>query len=404
MEEVLALVAGEGWPAPAEIEQVNQWLATRKGWEEDLEGYLLTRTTLSGAHITRADYALFVAVRPTVVSWKGKTLAARTNTLRWFDFVQHQSDASSAGIELHPILRTPPAFLAPAPKDASAAKSSVPTKQEQPTQAKPQSQPQPQSQSQAEPKAKEQPQKIEQPKEQKKENVQTEIGEKKEEAKPQQQQQQPPPQQQQQGKQQRQKGGQQQQQQGGEGKKGGANPPKSDAKPPAAAAAEGSDFSKLNIRVGKIVSAQKHPDADSLYHEQIDLGEEQPRSVVSGLVKHITLDEFIGKYVLVLTNLKPAKMRGVLSEGMVLCASTADSLEVLSPPEGTAVGERLTVEGENGAPDAQLNPKKKTWDKVRDGGEFTVSASGEVVYQGKPLLSSKGAVISAKKLVGAKIA
>jgi tRNA-binding EMAP/Myf-like protein len=89
---------------------------------------------------------------------------------------------------------------------------------------------------------------------------------------------------------------------------------------------------------------------------------------VSGLVKHITLDDFIGKYVLVLTNLKPAKMRGILSEGMVLCASTENELEVLSPPEGAKVGERLTVEGEDDPPDPQLVPKKKLWEKVRDGG------------------------------------
>lgn len=106
----------------------------------------------------------------------------------------------------------------------------------------------------------------------------------------------------------------------------------------------------------------------SLYHEQIDLGEEKPRSVVSGLVKHIALDDFIGKHVLVLTNLKPAKMRGVLSEGMVLCASTAESLEVLSPPAGAVVGERLNVEGEEGEADDILNPKKKVWDTIRDSG------------------------------------
>ena len=97
-------------------------------------------------------------------------------------------------------------------------------------------------------------------------------------------------------------------------------------------------------------------------------------------------------------------MRGVLSEGMVLCASTADSLEVLSPPLDAAVGERLFVDGEEGEPDDILNPKKKVWDTIRDSGDFTVSASGEVVYKGKPLRSSKGHVTSAKKLVGAKIA
>lgn len=51
------------------------------------------------------------------------------------------------------------------------------------------------------------------------------------------------------------------------------------------------DVSRLDLRVGRIVSAQKHPDADSLYVEQVDVGEAAPRTVVSGLVKHIPLDQ-----------------------------------------------------------------------------------------------------------------
>ena len=53
---------------------------------------------------------------------------------------------------------------------------------------------------------------------------------------------------------------------------------------------------------------------------------------------------------------------------MVLCASTDDSLEVLTAPEGAKVGERLMVEGEDGPADGTLPPKKKIWDKVRDSG------------------------------------
>ena len=105
-----------------------------------------------------------------------------------------------------------------------------------------------------------------------------------------------------------------------------------------------------------------------MYKETISLGEEEDRTVVSGLVKHITLEEFIGKKVLVLANLKPAKMRGVVSSGMVLCASLPDGLEVLSPPDSARIGERLFVDGEAGGPDSQMNPKKKIWDKIRDSG------------------------------------
>lgn len=77
----------------------------------------------------------------------------------------------------------------------------------------------------------------------------------------------------------------------------------------------------MDIRIGKIVEVSKHPEADSLYVEKIDLGEEQPRTIVSGLVNFISLEEMQGRMVVVLCNLKPAKMRGIESQGMVLCAS-----------------------------------------------------------------------------------
>lgn len=53
------------------------------------------------------------------------------------------------------------------------------------------------------------------------------------------------------------------------------------------------DVSRLDLRVGRIITAEKHPDADSLYVEQVDVGEASPRTVVSGLVKHIPLDQVL---------------------------------------------------------------------------------------------------------------
>ncbi|MCH99811.1 putative methionine-tRNA ligase-like, partial [Trifolium medium] len=83
-------------------------------------------------------------------------------------------------------------------------------------------------------------------------------------------------------------------------------------------------ITRLDIRVGVIKKAEKHPDADSLYVEQIDVGEEQTRTVVSGLVKYIPLDEMQNRKVCVLCNLKPATMRGIKSQAMVLAASNDD--------------------------------------------------------------------------------
>lgn len=98
------------------------------------------------------------------------------------------------------------------------------------------------------------------------------------------------------------------------------------------------DIGRIDLRIGKIVEVQKHPDADTLYLEKIDVGEEKPRTIVSGLVKWHTLEEMQDRLIVVFCNLKPAKMRGILSEGMVLCASTPEKVELMIPPPGVVQG------------------------------------------------------------------
>lgn len=124
------------------------------------------------------------------------------------------------------------------------------------------------------------------------------------------------------------------------------------------------DISRIDLRIGRIVEVQKHPDADSLYLEKIDLGEAQPRTVVSGLVKHVPIEEMNNRLVVVMCNLKPAKMRGVTSEGMVMCASTPEKVEILIPPANTIPGDLVYCEGYERNPDTQLNPKKKIFETV----------------------------------------
>ncbi|KAG7485354.1 aminoacyl tRNA synthase complex-interacting multifunctional protein 1 [Solea senegalensis] len=125
------------------------------------------------------------------------------------------------------------------------------------------------------------------------------------------------------------------------------------------------DVSRLDLRIGRIITADKHPDADSLYVEQVDVGEALPRTVVSGLVKHIPLDQMQNRMAVLLCNLKPAKMRGVVSQAMVMCASSPDKVEILDPPGGAVPGERVTFQGFPGEPDKELNPKKKVWEQVQ---------------------------------------
>jgi len=119
------------------------------------------------------------------------------------------------------------------------------------------------------------------------------------------------------------------------------------------------DIGRLDLRVGHIRKASKHPDADSLYVEEIDLGEEKPRTVISGLVKFIPEEEMQDRMAIILCNLKPSKMRGIMSEAMVMCASTPEKVEIMAPPPGCKPGDLVQVDGFTRNPDAQLNPKKK---------------------------------------------
>ncbi|PRD30572.1 UNVERIFIED_CONTAM: Aminoacyl tRNA synthase complex-interacting multifunctional protein 1 [Trichonephila clavipes] len=141
--------------------------------------------------------------------------------------------------------------------------------------------------------------------------------------------------------------------------------PKS-SKPEKQPASEEKDVnvSRLDLRIGHILNAKKHPDAESLYVEEIDVGEDKPRTVVSGLVKFVPLEEMQNRLVVVLCNLKPAKMRGVTSEAMVMCASTPDKVEILTPPCNAVPGDRVVCDEYPGEPDTLLPPKKKIFEQV----------------------------------------
>ncbi len=103
-------------------------------------------------------------------------------------------------------------------------------------------------------------------------------------------------------------------------------------------------FEDMDIRIGEIISCEKHPDSDNLFVEQINIGEEQLIQVVSGLQGHYTTEELIGRKVLTLVNLAPAKIRGVKSAGMVLVAATRKKMEILENNE-LPVGSRVAREG-----------------------------------------------------------
>ncbi|RZC83481.1 hypothetical protein C5167_046271 [Papaver somniferum] len=113
-------------------------------------------------------------------------------------------------------------------------------------------------------------------------------------------------------------------------------------------------ISRLDIRVGLITKVWKHPVSDSLYVEEIDVGEATPRTVLSGLVKFIPLEEMQNRKVCVLCNLKPRTILEIKSHAMVLAASNEGHTKLCF-----GGGERVTFPGFEGVPDDVLNPKKK---------------------------------------------
>ncbi|XP_067663533.1 aminoacyl tRNA synthase complex-interacting multifunctional protein 1-like isoform X2 [Haliotis asinina] len=161
------------------------------------------------------------------------------------------------------------------------------------------------------------------------------------------------------------------------------------------------DVSRLDLRVGKILSAEKHPDADSLYVEDVDVGEEKTRTVVSGLVKHIPLEQMQNRIAVFMCNLKPVKMRGVMSQGMIMCASSPDKVEILEPPPGVQPGDRVTFDGYPGNPDAQLNPKKKVWETLKP--DIRTDSNKVANYKGAPFKIEGKGIVKAPTLPDAQI-
>ncbi|MBI4360263.1 methionine--tRNA ligase subunit beta [Candidatus Micrarchaeota archaeon] len=102
------------------------------------------------------------------------------------------------------------------------------------------------------------------------------------------------------------------------------------------------DFSKLEIRVGQILSAERIQGADKLLKLSVDTGEEAPRTLVAGLALRYAPEDLAGKKIVVLCNLEPKTMKGVQSEGMLLAAGeTHESIQLLVPDGDAPIGTRI---------------------------------------------------------------
>lgn len=150
-------------------------------------------------------------------------------------------------------------------------------------------------------------------------------------------------------------------------------------------------IARVDLRVGRIVEIEKHPNADRLYIEKVDFGEAELRTVVSGLVEHVPIDELRGRLCMFICNLKPATICKVQSSAMLLVGKNDTGLQPLIIPAAAKPGDRICISGVEAHPDAVIKPAKEpqmsVWDEVRK--DLLVDAEGRAKY-GNELLVIAG--------------
>jgi len=153
------------------------------------------------------------------------------------------------------------------------------------------------------------------------------------------------------------------------------------------------ELQRVALRAATILEAGPHPQADSLLVCKLDCGDideegapEEPRTVVAGLAGKIAVDDLIGRKIVAVTNLKPAKMRGIESQAMLLAASDGneenEKVELLDVPDSVPNGELIAFEGKEASqPDVMMKSKGalKVWDRVKSG--FKSNGNKEAVYE-----------------------
>ena len=101
------------------------------------------------------------------------------------------------------------------------------------------------------------------------------------------------------------------------------------------------DFLKLDLRVAKVLSAEKVEGSEKLLKLSISLGDEE-RTIVAGIAKHYKAEDLVGKKIIVLANLKPRKLFGIESQGMLLAASDGETLSILVPERDLKEGSKVS--------------------------------------------------------------
>ena len=102
------------------------------------------------------------------------------------------------------------------------------------------------------------------------------------------------------------------------------------------------DFTKVEIKIGTIIEAETLPKSEKLLKLKVDLGESRARQILAGIKAYYTPQDLIGKQVCVLANLKPAKLMGEISEGMILAAKDSEGLSFIMPQNPRKNGTQIT--------------------------------------------------------------
>ncbi|KAL6118204.1 aimp1 [Pungitius sinensis] len=140
------------------------------------------------------------------------------------------------------------------------------------------------------------------------------------------------------------------------------------------------DVSRLDLRVGRILSVRRHPLAEAMTVQEVEVGETAPRTVVSKSVGETPLEE--GGLVVLLCNVKARKVRGVVSQARLVCCSAPDDRrEPLAPPTGSSPGDRITFLNYPGEPDRVLQSRDRIWQLLQP--DLQVDSRGVANYKGR---------------------
>jgi len=157
-------------------------------------------------------------------------------------------------------------------------------------------------------------------------------------------------------------------------------------------------FSKLDLRVAKVIGVKDHPDADTLYMLHLDLGKLGKRVIVAGMRPYYSKEEMNGKNIIIVSNLKPATIRGIKSNGMLLAAEDGKGTCSLLDPGDSNPGSEVKIEGVSKDPANIL--EFEDFKKVN----MSIGDNQKAVYNGKVLKTEKGEVKSDKDIEkGSKI-